>query len=915
MRDRFMVLPVLSTETRFERKRERILKTDTTTKSSAILVCLALLLGCSVLSFAQSINSGTITGTVTDPSGALVRGATVTIRNPVSQYQQTVMTNDMGAFRFSNIPQNGYQLTVTASGFATANQNVDVRSSVPMDVMSIRLQVASASTSVNVEAAAPTIVENDPSAHIDVDRNLMLKIPQFDPGAGLSEAITYSTGGVAADANGFFHPLGDHAQVSFIIDGQPISDQQSKLFSTQLPTSAIQSIEATTGTPTAEFGDKSSLIATITTRSGLGAGKAFGNIEATYGSFGSTGGSIGLGYGTPKFGNFLAVDGLRTGKFLDTPEHAAFHDKGNNQTIFDRLDIQPNGRDAFHLNLFAARSWFQIPNNFDQLAQDQHERVLTWSFAPGYQHTFSAHTLLTVNPYIRKDQVNYYPSRDPFADTPATQSQTRHLLNWGVKADISTVSGRHNIKYGIDLKQTRLLEIFNFGITDPTFNDPCIDSSGTPIGDPTLTDPGQCAAAGAEPNTADNPDIVGKPFSPALLLYDLTRAGRQFGFHRAANINQYAFYGQDAITAGNFLFSVGFRLDRYDGLVSKTGPEPRLGIAYNIKRTGTVLRVAYARTFETPFNENLILSSATGVGGLAQNVFGSNSVPINPGFRNQFNTGFQQALGKFLLIDADYFWKYTHNAYDFGVLLNTTITFPIAWHNSKLDGITGRISTTNLHGFQAYWTFGHTRARYFFPEVGGLILQGAPLNGNVFRIDHDQAFQSTLNLRYQRPHNAEWVSLVYRYDSGLVVSGIPDAGAALALSPNQQATLGLSCGSNVATYTNGGLSPDICGTNLVVSKLLVLPQCGSTRDCPPKTPPGQIENDDHNPDRVKPRNLFNLGIGTDNLLHSEGTRRITASLEIVNLTNQVALYNFLSTFSGTHFIPPRTVVARIGYTF
>jgi hypothetical protein len=94
-----------------------------------------------------------------------------------------------------------------------------------------------------------------------------------------------------------------------------------------------------------------------------------------------------------------------------------------------------------HLNLFTARSWFQIPNDYDQLAQDQHERVLTWNIAPGYQHTFSAHTLLTINPYIRKDQVNYYPSRDPFADTPATQSQNRQLLNWGVKADISTTKG------------------------------------------------------------------------------------------------------------------------------------------------------------------------------------------------------------------------------------------------------------------------------------------------------------------------------------------------------------------------------------------------------------------------------------------------------------------------------------------
>jgi hypothetical protein len=842
-----------------------------------------------------------------DPSGAAVPGATVTIRNPVSGYSQSTATAADGSFRLSNIPPNPYRLEATASGFGVSAQNVDVRNAIPVQVKAT-LALAGAQTTVNVEAAGATIVENDPSDHVDVDRTLMLKLPTIDPGASLSEAITYTTGGVAADANGFFHPLGDHAQVTFVIDGQPISDQQSKLFSTQLPTSAIQSMEATTGTPSAEFGDKSSLIAQITTRSGLGAGRVFGNLDANYGSFGSAGGSAALGYGTARVGNFLVIDGIRSGRFLDTPEFTPFHDKGNNESIFDRFDYQPNGQNVVHLNLFTARNWFQIPNDYDQLAQDQHERVLTWSFAPGYQHTFSARTLLTVNPYIRKDQVNYYPSRDPFADTPATQSQSRQLLNWGVKADISTVAGANSLKFGVDLKQTRLREIFGFGITDPGFNSPCIDATGARVPDATLTNPNQCVAVGFQPNTADNPNSS-VPFSPALLPFDLSRNGRLFTFHDAANINQYAFYLQDSITLGKLQIEPGFRVDHYDGLVAKTQPQPRLGLAYNIKRTSTVLRAAYARTMETPFNENLLLSSETGVGGLAQNVFGSNSVPISPGFRNQFNTGFQQAIGKFILVDADYFWKYTHNAFDFSTLLNSTITFPIAWHNSKLDGVTGRVSTTNLHGFQAYWTFGHTRARYFPPEDGGLIPQGTPLGSGVFRIDHDQALQSTLSLRYQH-RNFEWITLTYRYDSGLVVSGVPDAGTALGLTPNQQVSIGLACNGVFATVTSAlsdCLSPN-GGMGLVTSKLLTLPQGGYDNFA-------SQQNADHNPDRVKPRNVFNLGFGTDNLFHTEKHLRYTASVEIANLTNVVALYNFLSTFSGTHFLEPRMLVARVGLVF
>ncbi len=273
--------------------------------------------------------------------------------------------------------------------------------------------------------------------------------------------------------------------------------------------------------------------------------------------------------------------------------------------------------------------------------------------------------------------------------------------------------------------------------------------------------------------------------------------------------------------------------------------------------------------------------------------------PIQPGKRNQYNAGFQQTIGKYILIDADYFWKYTHNAYDFSTLQNTPITFPIAWQKSALDGVTGRVSTTNIHGFQTYWSVGHTRARYFPGQTGGLLNTSAVPPG-VFRIDHDQALQSTVLTRYQRPHDAEWFSFSWRYDSGLVVSGVPDVASALGLTPNQQVSIGFACDGVFATVANPFTPNSVC--NVGTSKLLALPQAGQ-------------ENDDHNPARVKPRHVFNLGIGTDNLLHAEGPRRFTASVQVENLTNQIVVYNFLSTFSGTHFLQPRTIVGNVGFRF
>lgn len=150
-------------------------------------------------------------------------------------------------------------------------------------------------------------------------------------------------------------------------------------------------------------------------------------------------------------------------------------------------------------------------------------------------------------------------------------------------------------------------------------------------------------------------------------------------------------------------------------------------------------------------------------------MFGSNSVPLQPGCRNQYSVGLQQSLGRWVIIDADYFWKYTRNAYDFSVLFNTPITSPIAWQRSKPDGVTARVSTVNIHGFTAYMTLGHSRARYFQPESGGLVPLGG-FSDSVFRIDHDQAYQQTVVMRYQHK-TAERIDFSWRYDSGLVVSG------------------------------------------------------------------------------------------------------------------------------------------------
>jgi hypothetical protein len=314
-----------------------------------------------------------------------------------------------------------------------------------------------------------------------------------------------------------------------------------------------------------------------------------------------------------------------------------------------------------------------------------------------------------------------------------------------------------------------------------------------------------------------------------------------------------------------------------------------------------VLRGSFTRNFETPYNENLVLSSTTGGGGLANGVLGDTSnLPLRPGTRSQFNFGLQQAIGRHIVLDFDYFNKRTNNAYDFNVLLNTSVAFPISWQKSKLDGGSLRVNLTNYKGLTAFMVAGHTRARFFPPETGGLFFN-SDLPTGVFRIDHDQKFEQTTQAQYQFERWKRllpYVNFTWRYDSGLVAGAVSDFDTALTFTADQQAQIGLFCGSTFATPAQ---PITVCNAANRGALRVRIPAEGT-------------ENDDTNPPRIVPRHLFDLSAGTDNLFRGDRTK-ISLRFTVINLTNKIALYNFLSTFSGTHFVSPRAFQVQAGITF
>ncbi len=269
---------------------------------------------------------------------------------------------------------------------------------------------------------------------------------------------------------------------------------------------------------------------------------------------------------------------------------------------------------------------------------------------------------------------------------------------------------------------------------------------------------------------------------------------------------------------------------------------------------------------------------------------------------------------------GEYIWKYTHNAYDFSVLGATPITFPIEWDRSKIPGYAGRVSVPNFHGLSALMVFSSVAARFFTPQIGGA--GAVPSAVGPFRIDHDERFNMTTHLQYQPWKRGPWFGFNWRYDSGLVAGLAPCAGGNCSngpdgsdtvvdvsgLSADQQFQAGLLCNGVRATPPSAAnpigtpiSTNDLCPASEYGSALLKIPAPGT-------------ENDDRNPPRIAPRSLFDVAFGHDNLFHGD-KYKWSAQMTVINLTNKYALYNFLSTFSGTHYVTPRALTAQLAFHF
>jgi outer membrane cobalamin receptor len=773
--------------------------------------------------------TATLSGVTQDPNGAPLPGTMVVLENAVTRYTAARTTGTNGEFTFNDVPLQDYQIVASRDGFALENQPVSLRSTVPVRI-EVRLRLLGQGEQIDVRASTDLLDVEATGTRTALSLNSTSHLPIPVGTRGL-ETVLLSFPGFAQNANGAIHPRGAHNQMTFVIDGMPISDQLTGAFASALDPSMAESLELFTGNIPAEFGSKVSGVASVITKSGLGSGRrVFGQTELNAAQFDTVSNSTQMGGQAGRLGWFTSVSVLKTNRFLDQVSLENLHNGGNAERSFARLDYQATPRDAIHVHAMAGRSSFQLTNLRSQAAAGQRQRQLLRdsAFWVNWTRSLDAASALEVTAAYRTSIAQLFSSP---GDTPVTADQARHLSTLTFNTRYSRLWQGHRLRAGADWQRIPLSEDFSFGITSPAFNEP------------------------------KSPD-----FRPTLVPYDLSRGGARFYFSSKATGNVYSGFAQDDIKWKRFTLGLGWRYDAYQFLVKGFQLQPRLGIAFHLKETGTVFRASYNRNYQTPPNENLLLSDSAQAAALApeavREALGGARIPIRPERQDVFEMGLQQTIFGKLGFNASYYHKRSADQQDNDNFLNTGIIFPVTLSRIRVNGVEGRLVLPPVRGLQGSLSITHAHAISTPPFTGGVFLNTgavAALTAGPFVIDHDQVLSIQGTLVYQLTSRI-FLSSGVRHDSGLVAN--PSDPAKVAADPDY---------ADLLPYV------DLRAT----------------------TP------------RTRPRTIFDFGAG---YTHTRRDRPLwDIQFQINNLTNQTALFNFQSIFVGTRLVPPRVLGLKLRF--
>jgi outer membrane cobalamin receptor len=754
--------------------------------------------------FGQS-QSGELRLTVTDPDNLPLQ-STVELVSESNQIAQHLETNAQGFIVAKHLPFGRYRLEVSRSGFATYTSLLDIQSALPLE-HHVVLGVAPVEAQVTV-TADETLLDGRQSGSVNrVGLDAIQTRVSALPGRSMSNLVNTQPGWLL-EANGVLHPRGSEYQVQFVVDGLPITDNRSPAFAPEMDADEARAVNILTGGFPAEYGRKLGGVVEVIT-AGIAQQGLHGSANISAGSFGTATGSANTEYTRGRTTVGASVSAATTDRYLDPPVEENFTNHGTSQSLAMRVERDFSDDDRLGLIVRHGQTRFLVPNELVQedAGQRQERTTSETSAQTSYQHVFGAAAVLDVRAMTRGLSAGLSSNA---ASTPIAAHQDRGLNEGYVKAAISMRTGRHEWKAGVDADFSTLRESFGYQITNPT----AFDRS-----------------------------------TPQTFSFDDRQPDRE-----------QSLFIQDRVTFNQWTINAGLRWDHYRLLVDQSALSPRLGVAWTWPAADLVVRASYDRAFQTPATENLLLASSAAVDSLNDDVI---RLPVPPSIGNFFEVGVSKRLFGKLRVDATYFDREMSNFADDDLLLNTGVSFPIAFQHAQIRGtevkldlprwraITSSISYTNMLGIGT------------LPITGGLFLgddaaESLTSRGS-FPISQDQRNTVRGRASYQLSSKA-WVATAVAYGSGLPVEFDGDQNDA------------------IAQY-------------------------------------GQRIVDRVNFDTGRVRPSMSVDLSGSLIVLQTKRQRFRVQADLLNLTDRLNVINFAGLFSGTAIAAPRSFAIRLQADF
>lgn len=745
---------------------------------------------------------------VRDPEGEALAAA-VELVSEANQVRRMFQVGVEGRSTAHDLPFGVYRLTLTATGFAPWNRLVEIRSEVPVHVLAT-LGVTPVTIQVEVNDSATLVDPSSTGTVYSIGRQSIGEQISAQPGRSLSDLVNEEPGWLY-EANGTLHPRGSEYDVQYVFDGLPLTQNRSPAFAPALDADEVESMRVLTASFPAEYGRKLGGIVEVTTTKDMVSG-LHGQFDAEGGSFSTVTGSAALSYSTGKNRFSVSGDGFHSDRYLDPPVLENFTNRGNAGGFSASYERDLSDKDRLRITFIHNEVRFLVPNELIQQQAGQRQDITNSETAGQvyFQHTISPNLFLSLCGSVR-DAAAILTSNS--LATPVIVSQNRGYREGYARGDIAGHHGRHDWKAGVDGFFGPVHEALQYTITDPSQFDP-----GT--------------------------------------QQQLQFADRRWDVEPAA-------YAQDQWRRGNWNVSAGLRFDHYGFVVHQSALSPRLGVARYVPSLNLLIHASYDRVFQTPAMENLLLASSPQLQSIDPVVL---RLPVESARANYYEIGVTKSFFGNLRLDANVFRRDFHNYSDDDILLDTGISFPIAFAKARIAGEEVRLAVPHWGRFSGYLSYANQSGIGQGPITGGLFLGDDAASGltdtNKFAVSQDQRNTLRARVRFEATPRV-WLALGGQYGSGLPVQ--------------------LHSGS--------------------IDMNFLLAQYG----------PAILNQVNFERGRVRPNYSLDVAAGVD-MYHKE-QRSATFQIQAENLTDHVNLLNFASLFSGTAVASPRSVSARLKLTF